>query len=128
MADVTALCKRIIVIDRGRLLSDGSLADLSARLAPFKVIKIDLDREVDGYDFAVVGQVLARRGRKVAIRIPKGQAAAVTTKLLADLPVLDLTIEDPPIEDVIAQAFGGPVPAAGADDGAMTPKDQEAGP
>jgi ABC-2 type transport system ATP-binding protein len=43
MADVTALCKRIIVIDHGRLLFDGALADLSARLAPFKVITIDLD-------------------------------------------------------------------------------------
>lgn len=108
MADVTALCKRIIVIDRGRLLFDGALSDLSTRLAPFKVIKIDLDHASEGYDFAAIGDVLARQDRKVAIRVPKGQTAAVTTRLLADLPVLDLTIEDPPIEDVIARAFGQP--------------------
>lgn len=105
MADVTALCRRIIVIHRGRILFDGVLDDLSARLAPFKVIKIDLTRELDGYDFAAHGDVLARDGRKVVLRVPKGEAAAVTGRLLNDLPVLDLTIEDPPIEDVISRAF-----------------------
>lgn len=111
MADVTALCRRIIIIDQGRILFDGSLASLSARLAPFKVIAIDLERDVDGYDFARVGELLAREGRKVTLRVPKDRAADVTTRLLADLPVLDLTIEDPPIEDVIQRAFAaGTVP------------------
>ncbi len=105
MADVTALCKRIIVIDHGRLLFDGALDKLSARLAPFKVIKIDLTRELDGYDFDAHGEVLAREDRKVVLRVAKGSAAAVTARLLTDLPVLDLTIEDPSIEDVISRAF-----------------------
>jgi ABC-2 type transport system ATP-binding protein len=107
MADVTALCRRIIIIDQGRILFDGSLAALSAKLAPFKVIAIDLERDVDGYDFARIGDLLAREGRKVTLRVPKERAADVTTRLLAELPVLDLTIEDPPIEDVIQRAFAG---------------------
>lgn len=105
MADVTALCKRIIVIDHGRILFDGALDTLSARLAPFKVIAIDLSDDVDGYDFARVGAVLERTPRKVTLRIPRDNAAQVTGRLLADLPVLDLTIEDPPIEDVIKRVF-----------------------
>ncbi|MCC7291287.1 MAG: ATP-binding cassette domain-containing protein [Phycisphaerales bacterium] len=107
MADVTALCRRIIVIDKGRLLFDGRLADLSKRLAPFKVIAVDLNQDIDGYDFARVGSVLAREGRKITLRVAKADAAAATTRLLADLPVLDLTIEDPPIEDVIKRVFAG---------------------
>ncbi len=112
MADVTALCRRIIVIDRGRILFDGAIDALSARLAPFKVIRIDLNRELDDYDFAAVGTVLSRQDRKVVLRVPKGETAAATARLLTDLPVLDLTIEDPPIEDVIARAFAdrGPAP------------------
>ena len=106
MADVTALCKRIIVIDHGRILFDGLLGDLSARLAPFKVIKIDLDHQADGYDFAALGDVLQRQERKIMLRVAKKSAPAVTDRLLRDLPVLDLTIEDPPIEDVISLAFG----------------------
>lgn len=106
MADVTALCKRIIVIDHGRILFDGQLGDLSARLAPFKVIKVDLDCDSDGYDFAALGEVVQRQGRKVLLRVPKKSAPSITDRLLQDLPVLDLTIEDPPIEDVISRAFG----------------------
>lgn len=105
MADVTALCKRIIVIDHGHILFDGALEDLSAKMAPFKLLKVDLDREVDGYDFAKHGEVVTREGRKVAIRVPKRQAPAITERLLSEVPVLDLTVEDPPIEDVIARTF-----------------------
>lgn len=105
MADVAALCKRIIIIDHGKILFDGPLADLSQKLAPFKVIGIDLDRDVDGYDFERVGEVLLREPRKVKLRVAKDASATVTSRLLADLPVLDLTIEDPPIEDVIGRVF-----------------------
>lgn len=105
MADVTALCKRIIVIDHGRILFDGPLGALSARLAPFKVISIDLQQNMNGYAFERMGRVLSHEGRKVTLRVDKDQAAAVTSRLLADLSVLDLTIEDPPIEDVIRQVF-----------------------
>lgn len=113
MADVTALCRRVIVIDHGRILFDGSLSDLTVRLAPFKVIAIDLNRDVDGYDFERVGEVLAREGRKVTLRIPKDEAAAVTGRLLGELPILDLTIMDPPIEDVISHVFTRGVEAGG---------------
>jgi ABC-2 type transport system ATP-binding protein len=105
MADVIALCKRIIVIDHGHILFDGQLDDLSEKLAPFKVIKIDLDREITGYDFASLGEVLLREGSKVELRVPKGSAPAIAERLLSELPVQDLTIEDPPIEHVISKAL-----------------------
>jgi ABC-2 type transport system ATP-binding protein len=113
MADVVALCKRIIVIDHGRILFDGPIASLSQRLAPFKVISIDLQDDMDGYAFERMGQVLSREGRKVKLRVGKEEAAGVTSRLLADLAVLDLTIEDPPIEDVIRQVFAGGKGASG---------------
>lgn len=105
MADVTALCRRVIVIHHGKLLFDGPLDDLADRVAPYKVITIDLDRDLNGHDFSVYGGVLTQEPRKVAVRVPREQAAAVTGRMLAELPVLDLTIEDPPIEDVIERVF-----------------------
>jgi ABC-2 type transport system ATP-binding protein len=107
MADVTALCRRIIVIDHGHILFDGPLARLAERLAPFKVIAVDLQDSADGYPFERQGEVLAREGRKITLRVARDQAPAVTGRLLAELPVLDLTIEDPPIEDVIRRVFAG---------------------
>lgn len=105
MADVKALCKRIVVIDHGKLLFDGPLAGLSARLAPFKLITIDLERDVERLDLTALGDVVEQEPRKVTLRVPKSDSAAVTSRLLAELPVLDLTIQDPPIEDVIGRVF-----------------------
>lgn len=107
MADVTALCKRIIIIDKGHILFDGPLPELSRKLAPYKVIKIDLDRDLNGYNLAGLGEVLEQENRKILLRVPKDAAAGVTARLLTDLAVQDLTIEDPPIEDVISRVFGG---------------------
>jgi ABC-2 type transport system ATP-binding protein len=118
---VTALCKRIIVIDHGRLLFDGELDELSARLAPFKVIKIDATHPLDGYDFAPLGTVLLQQERKLVLRVAKADAATVAGRLLNDLPVLDLTIEDPPIEDVIARAFHGQTAATPTEEGEARP-------
>ncbi len=107
MADVTALCRRIIVIDHGRILFDGALADLARRLAPFKVVTVDLAGDLDGYALERLGAVLARGFRKATLRVPKERVAEVIGRLLADLPVLDLTVADPPVEEIIAQVLDG---------------------
>src|SRR5262249_24058264 len=83
MADVVALCRRIILIDHGKILFDGPLPHLAARLAPYKVVSIDLTRDVDGYDFAPLGDVLSQEQRKVTLRVPKDSAASATSRLLA---------------------------------------------
>ena len=94
MADVQALCKRVIVIHHGRLLFDGQLATLSDRFAAYKTIEA----------------VLAD-GERVSIRVPKAETSQATARLLAENEVSDLTVEDPPIEDVIEQVFAsGPAP------------------
>ncbi len=105
MADVVALCKRVVVIHEGRLLFDGALAQLSDRIAPFKLLTVKLhDAEsppsLDGY-----GEVQSSEDGQTTLRVRRDQAPAVTARLLAELPVADLTVEDPPIEDVIDQVF-----------------------
>jgi viologen exporter family transport system ATP-binding protein len=108
MADVTALCRRVIVIHHGRILYDGGLDSLVERMAPFKLIEIDLEREPDGLDPGRYGELIRREGQKLALRVPKAETPAVTARLLAELPVLDLSVEDPPIEEVIDRVFQEP--------------------
>jgi ABC-2 type transport system ATP-binding protein len=103
MADVEALCKRVIVIHHGRLLFDGELADLVKRFSPHKTIVIEL--EDLSADLAPYGEVVAREEGRVTLRVPKSATASVTGRLLADLAISDLTVEDPPIEDVIEHVF-----------------------
>ena len=103
MADVEALCRRVIVIHHGRLLFDGDLAELVRRFASHKTIIVELkDRAVDLRPY---GEILAQTDGYVTLRVPKAQTAQVTARLLAELPVVDLTVEDPPIEDVIERVF-----------------------
>ena len=103
MADVEALCKRVIVIHHGRLLFDGDLTGLVERFSAFKTIGVTLEN--GGADLSGYGDVLEQQGSLVKLRVPKAQTPQVTARLLAELQVDDLTVEDPPIEDVIEQVF-----------------------
>lgn len=103
MADVEALCKRIIIIHHGQLLFDGPLSQLIDRFSPHKTISVALDTE--RADLSAYGDVVTAEHGRITLRVPKTKTAAVTGRLLADLPVIDLTVEDPPIEEVIEQVF-----------------------
>lgn len=106
MADVTALCERIIIIHHGKLKYDGGLSDLSRRIAPVKLIGLALHDGVSA-DLGRYGEVMPSENHngKQLLQVPAEDVAAITARLLSDLPVLDLTIEDPPVEDVIERAF-----------------------
>jgi ABC-2 type transport system ATP-binding protein len=88
MADVQALCERVIVIHHGRILFDGRLDALTARFSTTKTIEA----------------VLAD-GERMTLRVAKADISQATAKLLAEHDVTDITVEDPPIEDVIEQVF-----------------------
>jgi ABC-2 type transport system ATP-binding protein len=103
MADVEALCKRVVVIHHGTILFDGPLARIGDQFEAFKTLTVeleDLSADLSGY-----GDVLEREDGRVKLRVPKAETARVTARLLADREVADLTVEDPPIEDVIELVF-----------------------
>jgi len=103
MADVEALCKRVIVIHHGRILFDGALASLANEFAAYKTIGVLLENgnaELDGY-----GEVISRDGDRTVLRVPKAETSRIAARLLSEHEVLDLTIEEPPIEDVIELVF-----------------------
>ena len=106
MADVTALCKRVIIIHHGQLKYDGSLTELSHRIAPFKLIGVSLC-EGEKFELRDYGTQVNfdEDSVKSFIKVPAEQVTSVTARLLAELPIHDLTITDPPIEEVIEQAF-----------------------
>jgi ABC-2 type transport system ATP-binding protein len=105
MQDVTALASRVLIINRGRLLYDGALDALVARIARTKRIELVLGAGVTEQQLAGFGTVRSFRSPNAVIEVPRPEAAATSARLLAALPVLDLSIEDPPIEEVIRQAF-----------------------
>ena len=88
MADVQALCTRVIVIHHGTVLFDGDLSVLADQVGIAKTITARL-----------------ANGDEVVIQAARADVAAVTARVLADHDVVDLTVEDPPIDDVIEQVF-----------------------
>jgi ABC-2 type transport system ATP-binding protein len=103
MADVVALCRRVIVIHHGRILFDGDLSALSDQFAAYKTIEVDLadgSAPLDSY-----GEVLEQEGDRVKLRVEKTEAPRVAARILSEQQVADLTIEEPPIEDVIELVF-----------------------
>ena len=111
MADVTALCKRVIVIHRGALLYDGDLSALSDRIAPFKLVKLDFETPEAAQKAGDYGLVTEQEEMKVTLRLPREETSSTVARLLAELPVRDLTVEDPSIEEVIEQVFASGVSA-----------------
>ena len=106
MADVTALCERILIIHHGKLKYDGGISELSRKIAPFKLIGVLL-AESNSHDLAKYGTPVRNEEdwEKQYIQVKAEDVTRVTSGLLADLPIHDITITDPPIEDVIEQAF-----------------------
>jgi ABC-2 type transport system ATP-binding protein len=103
MADVEALCERVIVIHHGRILFEGDLAALANTVAAWKTVAVALENGAG--DLSAYGEVIHRDGDLVTLRVPKAETARVTARLLAEQQVLDLNVEDPPIEDVIELVF-----------------------
>jgi ABC-2 type transport system ATP-binding protein len=108
MADVVALCERILIIHHGQLKYDGGITDLSRRIAPFKLIGVALGDpcpcDLRPYGTVIEGSEENGQGKQF-VQVPAGEVASITARMLAELPIHDLTIEDPPIESVIERAF-----------------------
>ena len=103
MADVEALCKRVIIIHNGRLLYDGQLDTLRERFSAYKTLNVTCSGQCATWER--YGEVLNQNGPQVSLRIPRGDTPQVTARILSEQQVNDLSIEDPPIEDVIEKVF-----------------------
>jgi ABC-2 type transport system ATP-binding protein len=104
MADVETLCKRILLIDKGTLRYDGDLEGLSATLSPYKLLKVQVSDGVR-VEWDSFGDVVEAEEGKASLRIHRERVPTTTARLLAELPVSDLSVEDPPLESVIDRVY-----------------------
>ena len=105
MADITALCPRVLLIHQGALFHDGPLDALSARLAPCRQVRLELAEPLAAEAFAGYGELEACDGRAVRLLVPRAQLTEVVGHLLARFDVRDLEVNDPPIEELIGGLF-----------------------
>jgi len=105
MDDVTALCPRIIVIDRGRLVYDGDLRALIRRMRPERRLTVRLSGPVDAERLARLGVTSPLTDNQLVLSVKPEQLSDTVREVLAALPVADLAIEDPPLEEVMRELF-----------------------
>lgn len=111
MADVTALCDRIIVIDKGKVLYDGNFRALIERVAPYKILKLQFYQPVTAAQMAQFGEVDSCDGLTAVLHVPREKATETASRILTQLEVDDVNFEDPPVEDIIRDVFAGRVAA-----------------
>jgi ABC-2 type transport system ATP-binding protein len=110
MKDVAALCRRAVIIARGRIQYDGSLAGIIDRFSGHKVLTLQFAEEQFAEPERLAGlrrfgEVLEFQAPKAKLRVPRAEVARTLADLLAAFAVQDVAVEDPPLEEVIAQLF-----------------------
>jgi ABC-2 type transport system ATP-binding protein len=105
MADITALCPRVLLIHQGRLFYDGQLSALAERLAPYRQVRLDLARPLPEVPWSDYGELESCEAREVRLLIQPDRLTETLARLLNDLPVVDLEVSDPPIEELIGRLF-----------------------
>lgn len=105
MADITALCQRVLMIHQGQLIYDGSLEGLVERFAPCREVKVELACCYSEADLRPYGDLEAMEGQSARFLVPQEALTRTVARILSELQVLDLSVSDPPIEEVIGRVF-----------------------
>jgi len=105
MKDVAALCRRVVVISLGRIIYDGSLGGIIDRFGGQKVISLQMSDGQMPSDIARYGEVFEIEPPRVKLRVERGVVPHVLGEILANHSVEDVSVEDPPLEQVIAEMF-----------------------
>ncbi len=105
MADITALCERVLLIHQGNLMYDGSLDGLLQNFAPYREIHLELAQPLPREKLMLYGDVKLLEGRAVSFMVQQEALTRKVSQILNDLEVIDLTVTEPPIEEVIGRVF-----------------------
>ncbi len=105
MKDVAALCKRVVIIAQGQIQYDGSLGGIVDKFSGHKVVTLQFAEDKIPDQLERFGELLEVEAPRARVKIPRQSVAKVLAAILDQCPVEDVSVEDPPLEDVIAQMF-----------------------
>ncbi|HEX8296932.1 MAG TPA: ABC transporter ATP-binding protein [Chthoniobacteraceae bacterium] len=104
MQDIEELCQRVIIIDHGRIFFDGPLASIIDRFATHKILDLTF-AEAASCGFAEFGEVLEQTALTVRLKVPRSTVSETCRALLTNCKVTDISVQEPPVEEVIRQLF-----------------------
>jgi ABC-2 type transport system ATP-binding protein len=104
MRDIEALCDRVLVITHGTLVYDGPLARIVERFSERKLVKLQFEGDAPD-DLGRFGEVVRREGPWADIKVERAGVAKVLAAILDRHSVADVSVEEPPLEEVISRVF-----------------------
>ena len=105
MGDISALCERVIVIDHGRVLYSGSLDGILDRFAPHRQVTLEAERDLTEAELTPFGTVETCTGHTARLLLERSRLTTTVADLMRTLPITDLTISDPPLEETLGRLF-----------------------
>lgn len=105
MADITALCQRVLLIHQGQLFYDGNLEELLQRFSPYREVRIELSGIISKEQLKEFAEIESIEGQEVRFLVKRKSLTSTVSCILAQLDVVDLSVTDPPIEEVIGRLF-----------------------
>src|SRR5665213_950703 len=107
MTDIQELCQRVIIVDHGKIFFDGRLSEIVDRFADFKIVTISSESGtvLPSVELRQFGEVIQQSDYRIQLKVKRDQVIPVCKRLLDELPVNDIDIQEVPIEDVIRQIF-----------------------
>ena len=107
MEDIKDLCKRVIIIDKGKKIYDGKVDDLARNFVKSKEIVFSLSSVATHKEIEKVGKIIEFSGLSGIISVPRESVASASSKLLNTFQVEDLNIQEPSLEYIVKELFEG---------------------
>ncbi|GAB6165476.1 ABC transporter ATP-binding protein [Thermostilla marina] len=105
MKDIAALCRRVVVIAQGEIIYDGSLEGIVDRFGGYKVVTVQFAGGIVPDEVDRFGTIVEKAPPRVRLKVPRRGVTEVVSNLLAAHAIDDVSVEDPPLEEVIAEVF-----------------------
>lgn len=105
MADIVALCPRVVLMHEGRLIYDGSLDSIVDRFAPYREIELTLSRPAERAELERFGEVASFEGLRARLLVQRTELTRTLQRLFGELAPEDLSVKDPPVEEIIGRLF-----------------------
>jgi ABC-2 type transport system ATP-binding protein len=105
MRDVEALCSRVLVITHGRLVYDGLLAGITEQFGRDKLLRFQFEHDVEAGELAPYGEVVSHEGSYAELKVDRARVAEVLGAILERYTVIDTSVQDPPLDQMIARVF-----------------------
>ncbi|MEO8351887.1 MAG: ATP-binding cassette domain-containing protein [Chthoniobacteraceae bacterium] len=112
MQDIEALCDRVIIIDHGKIFFDGPLDEIIDRFATHRIVNLAFAEPTER-DFSDLGEVIEQSPQTLQLKVPRARVTEVCRDILTNCRAIDISVQEPPVEEVIRQLFAEEKAASG---------------